>query len=115
MSTKTCHRCGKPLKGRSDRARVCTLCFRKNEREYGERRRSQFSPERRRASNLVYTAVLNGVLIKQRCEVCGTKKGIQAHHDDYAKPLDVRWLCRSHHKQHHVKFGPALNSLSAAA
>jgi hypothetical protein len=45
------------------------------------------------------------------CENCGKKPGdkslIHAHHDDYSKPLDVRWLCASCHKRHHVKFGPA--------
>ena len=28
--------------------------------------------------------------------------GVVAHHDDYSKPLDVRWLCRSHHMQLHA-------------
>jgi hypothetical protein len=32
--------------------------------------------------------------------VCGEPEA-QAHHDDYAKPLDVRWLCNKHHREHH--------------
>lgn len=38
----------------------------------------------------------NGVLVRQPCEVCGSKA--QAHHNDYSKPLEVRWLCPLHHK-----------------
>lgn len=41
-----------------------------------------------------------GLLIKQPCEICGAEK-VDAHHDDYSKPLDVRWLCRFHHAEHH--------------
>ena len=41
-----------------------------------------------------------GVLVKFPCEVCAVTK-VDAHHDDYAKPLDVRWLCRKHHNEHH--------------
>ena len=48
---------------------------------------------------LVYGALKRGILIRKDCEKCG--KSAQAHHDDYFKPLDVRWLCRSHHMQHH--------------
>ena len=33
------------------------------------------------------------------CEVCGEKA--EAHHDNYSKPLDVRWLCFKHHREHH--------------
>ena len=33
------------------------------------------------------------------CEVCGTLQGVQRHHDDYEKPLEVRWLCRKHHAE----------------
>lgn len=40
--------------------------------------------------------------------VCGVEK-TDAHHDDYRKPLDVRWLCRRHHRAAHdaVKSEPA--------
>jgi hypothetical protein len=37
----------------------------------------------------------------QPCEVEGCDKLGERHHDDYAKPLDVRWLCRAHHVAHH--------------
>lgn len=38
-----------------------------------------------------------GKLKRQPCEVCGTRKQIEMHHDDYSKPLAVRWFCRTHH------------------
>ena len=45
--------------------------------------------------------IKSGILIKQPCEVCGVMEKVEAHHDDYTKPMDVRWLCRSHHAEHH--------------
>ena len=33
------------------------------------------------------------------CEVCGKKA--EAHHPDYTKPLEIRWLCSKHHKEVH--------------
>ena len=41
-----------------------------------------------------------GVIQRQSCEVCGSKKS-EAHHNDYTKPLQVIWLCRLHHLAHH--------------
>jgi hypothetical protein len=47
-----------------------------------------------------------GLLKKKPCE--GTRNGrrcmrrrVQMHHDDYSKPLDVRWLCDDCHRAHH--------------
>lgn len=49
----------------------------------------------------VYRAIKAGVLAKGPCEICGTTENIRAHHDDYEKPLSVRWLCQKHHHQWH--------------
>ena len=47
------------------------------------------------ARSAVYYAIKTGRLIKEPC-FCGEVK-VQAHHDDYSKPLDVEWLCSKHH------------------
>lgn len=52
------------------------------------------------ARSLVSSALRRGILKKQPCEVCG-KRVVDAHHDDYTKPLEVRWLCRTCHLQWH--------------
>lgn len=57
-------------------------------------------PQKRLARSLTGSAIKCGRLVPQPCEVCGSKN-VQAHHDDYNKPLDVRWLCWVHHMAHH--------------
>lgn len=57
-------------------------------------------PERAAARQAVLIAVRSGRLVRQTCEVCGDPQS-QGHHDDYSKPLTVRWLCRKHHVEHH--------------
>lgn len=61
---------------------------------------------RQRARSKVAYALLRGDLTRNPCEVCGAKK-TDAHHDDYSKPLDVRWLCRKHHLRSHAGSSPA--------
>lgn len=69
----------------------------KNKRQTEWREKNK---EKRAAHVLTGNAIRDGRLIRQPCEVCGKKK-VEAHHDDYLKPLDVRWLCRKHHMEHH--------------
>lgn len=62
----------------------------------------------KRSQHLVESAIKKGILTPNSCEKCGktgkAKDGrnlVHARHDDYSKPLDVRWLCQSCHYDHH--------------
>lgn len=45
-------------------------------------------------------AIREGVVKRGPCAVCGNPKS-EGHHEDYAHPLDVMWLCRIHHSRRH--------------
>jgi len=53
-----------------------------------------------RARAIVAQAIKDG-LKRGPCESCGSTSFIEAHHDNYNKPLEIRWLCRSHHAKLH--------------
>jgi len=59
------------------------------------------NPEKSVARGVSDYALSCGRLVKQPCETCNTTKNVQKHHEDYSKPLDVRWLCKPHHKKRH--------------
>ena len=62
-----------------------------------------------KAQNVLEYAIKSGNIKRlSRCENCGDtgvfKDGrtkIQAHHSDYNKPLDVKWLCQKCHHEWH--------------
>lgn len=43
------------------------------------------------------------VLDPEPCEGCGAGEAVR-HHDDYSKPLEVRWLCRTCHGIEHRRY-----------
>ena len=63
------------------------------------------------ASGVVCNAVRDGRLLKpDECSNCGNKpKRLHGHHDDYAYPMTVRWLCAGCHTVWHKKNGKGLN------
>ena len=65
-----------------------------------QRRRRKLRPERELAHRMVSNAVRDGRLKREPCEDCGATERVQAHHDDYSKPLSVRWLCFRCHREH---------------
>jgi ribosomal protein S27AE len=66
------------------------------------------NPRKQRAHEVIAYQVRLGNIKKENCEKCSNEK-VQAHHDDYSKPLNIRWLCSSCHCKHHMRFGEGLN------
>lgn len=72
------------------------------------RRHEARNPEKAAARDAVQRAVRSGKIVRQPCEVCNVTHGsqrrdgsvvkVEAHHDDYSKPLEVRWVCTEHHR-----------------
>ena len=76
--------------------------------EYSKNYKRKY-PLKRKAIKMVETAIKSGIISRHPCEICGSEYDIHAHHDDYAKPIEVRWLCRTHHMQWHAEHGPGIN------
>lgn len=66
---------------------------------YGSKRMQDAA--RREAARQVSAALHAGVLVRRPCERCGRRKGVDGHHEDYSRPLDVTWLCKVHHSRRH--------------
>lgn len=70
------------------------------------------NPIKRAAQIMVGNAVRDGRITKPvSCESCGiSPKRLHGHHDDYAQPLIVRWLCPKCHKAWHDENGEGANT-----
>lgn len=82
-------------------ASLCNKCEAKKKRDY--HKKNSENPDYKlkiAARTTVNRYIRLGRLFKKPCEVCKAEK-VEAHHDDYMKPLEVKWLCRKHHAEHH--------------
>jgi len=59
------------------------------------------NPGKREARHAVAYALRTGRLTRKPCEECGSHKRVHAHHHDYDKPLEVKWLCSLCHGKEH--------------
>lgn len=91
---KLCSDCGSVFKGynRRQRCDACRSSHNKKRRAEAEQKFSAW----RETKALIRT----GVLVRQPCEVCGEVE-VHAHHEDYSRPADVRWLCSKCHSWWH--------------
>jgi hypothetical protein len=75
-------------------------------REYHRQSRARH-PEKQKPRWTLSNALRDGRIKRQPCEKCGVsgkKNGrsiVHAHHEDYSKPLEVRWLCSKCHGREH--------------
>jgi hypothetical protein len=79
------------------RAWAVSVTNRSRRREYNQRTwrsRKDKLASRKKALR----ALRSGRIDKQPCEICGSIEA-EMHHEDYSKPLEVKWLCRRHHRQ----------------
>lgn len=87
----------------SDDARFRKIRYRAYRKEILENLRNYYyqNPEKVKAHSLVRRALEKGDLNKEPCFICGSIINVEAHHSNYAEPLNVIWLCRRHHQFHH--------------
>lgn len=109
-----CKECTKKRVGRHRKYNIDRI--RAYDRERGNRQSKQYKdqykkkyPNKYKAHTMVNNAIRDKRLFKEPCEVCNCTEKIHAHHDDYAKPLNIRWLCAEHHRQWHIENGEAKN------
>lgn len=88
------------LKGKLTEKKYATsLKGKKAKYKYAEKWRTEENNKfKKHIHYIVRCALKEGKIIKGICEVCGNKK-THAHHDDYYLPLEIRWLCASHHRK----------------
>jgi hypothetical protein len=63
----------------------------------------QKNPEKIYAQHVIAHLIESGKVIRPIYCKCGKMENIQAHHEDYKKPLKVIWICMFCHRRLHSK------------
>lgn len=98
--TSQCSGCGQH-NPRAPKQRYCTSCHAAYMRAHRPKH-SELTPIQKWKSNArayANTYQRRGMLEPKPCETCGAEA--EKHHEDYSKPLMVRWLCRECHLREH--------------
>lgn len=103
-----CKECkGKEQRGyrQTERGKEARRKYQKSESGKESNRRNtrnqrRLCPEKTKARRILNKAIRDGRIIRpSNCESCFKKRFVQAHHEDYSKPLDVDWLCNKCHNE----------------
>jgi hypothetical protein len=102
LHTRFCNVCGDPFTEPDRRIKHCSpKCADESKRHHRNARQSAYRvahPERERAKLTLNNAIRGGHVRRcTRCEECGERGFIEAHHTDYSRPFYVTWLCKSCH------------------
>lgn len=99
-----CSRCKSKL--RAPGHRYCRQCRNLSVREWVAKKGGDWAYitadiERHKkalARQLINNWIKRGKILRRPCEMCGNPN-TTAHHDNYDRPDQVRWLCREHHSE----------------
>lgn len=98
---KLCTKCNKEPRRAGGKQRWCKSCHNIYIREF--RKNYSYTEEDRLKNNArsyLRVYIRRGKVARGLCEVCGDPKTV-GHHNDYTKPLQVKWLCKKHHLEIH--------------
>ena len=83
--------------------RYCTDPIKRKRNEDMYRSQRKF-PEKRAARQFLSSYIRSGKIVKpDTCDKCLKTGRVEGHHDDYTKPLEVKWLCKRCHTDIHWK------------
>jgi hypothetical protein len=104
--TKDVGECKACTRERVRKAREASIDYyraydRKRNRE-GRAHSTAHLPSKKAARGKVAHALAYGSVAREACYFCDKTDGLHAHHEDYAHPLDVVWLCSTCHGKLHA-------------